>query len=277
MKVKRKSMMVLIFAFLLLITTACSDSNETGNENAKVEEKKEKITLKFAVSQPENHTLNKETYTPYMERVTELTGGQVEFEFYPAEQLGKVDDLLDLTGDGVTDIGVYFPPYYPSKMPITSALMAIPGLFTTVYEGSMAFHELGKKSPLLESDFLSNGVRQLYTLASPTAELWTTGKEIKVPKDLKGLRVRISGELANKAVGELGASPVNITMAEMYEGLQRGVFDSMLLNPASTSDYGMGELVKYGTVGVGFGGGAVGLVINEEVFQGLPKRCSRDT
>ena len=107
-------------------------------------------------------------------------------------------------------------------------------------------------------------------MASPTAELWTTGKEIKVPSDLKGLKVRISGELANKAVGDSDASPVNITMAEMYEGIERGVFDSFLLNPASTKDYGMADLIKYGT-GAEFGGGSIGLAINEKVYQGLPK------
>ena len=136
---KKKSVLALLFAVLLIAVTACGTTKENPIDtgSAKAEDSKEKITLKFAVSQPDTHTLSKETYVPYMERVTELTDGQVEFEFYPAEQLGKVDDLLDLTGTGVTDIGVYFPPYYSSKMPITSALMGVPGLFSTVYEGSM--------------------------------------------------------------------------------------------------------------------------------------------
>ena len=58
-----------------------------------------------------------------MKKVTELTDGQVDFEFYPAEQLGKAADLLDLTSDGVTDIGFYIGSYYPSQMPIGSSLM----------------------------------------------------------------------------------------------------------------------------------------------------------
>ena len=105
----------------------------------------------------------------------------------------------------------------------------------------------------------------------PVYEYWTTGKEIKVPADLKGMKARVSGDLANKAMQDLGASPVNITVAEMYEALERGVIDSVSLYAASMKDYGMGELVKYGTSGVAFGGSGIGLIVNEKIFQGLPE------
>ena len=268
---KRKTIFGLIFAFLLLIATACNDSNETGNIKVNNDESKKNITLKLAVSQPETHPINVESIKPFMKKVTELTDGQVDFEFYPAEQLGKAADLLDLTSDGVTDIGFYIGSYYPSQMPIGSSLMGIPGLYSTAYEGTLAYHELNKKNPVLESDFLSNGVRPLFSYAAPSSGIWSTGKEIKVPEDVKGLKVRVSGELTNKAVLALNASPINLTASELYEGFERGVYDSIILNAASTKDYGLGELTKYGTNEVDFGGLGVGLVINEKVFQGLPK------
>jgi len=264
---KRKYIMAILFTLLLLIVTACSE----GKETAKAGESKEKITLKVAVSQPVTHAMTVETFVPFMEKVTELTDGQVEFDFYPAEQLGKTGDIYGLTADGVTDLGIYMAPYYPDMMPLTNALLTMPGMYSTSYEGTMAYHELSKKSPLLESDFLNNGVRPVINYAVPVYEYWTTGKEIKVPEDLKGLKVRVSGDLANKAMESLDASPVNITVNEMYEALERGVIDSVGLYAGSMEGYGMGELVKYGTDGVSFGGTGVGLVINENVFQGLPK------
>ena len=274
---RRRYWLGLKLFFLLTIITACSGENsgETGNDSAKAEEEKEKITLKFAVSQSESHDLNAGTFTPFMEKVTELSEGQVEFEFYPAEQLGKAGDLLELTSDGVTDIGFYFPPYYPSKMPITSALIQIPGLYSTAYEGTMTYHELSKQSPVLETDFLNNGVRPILAIAAQPAELWTKGKEIRVPSDIKGMKVRVSGELTNKAIVALDASPVNITLPELYEGLERDVYDSINLNAVSMSDYGLGELIKYGTNGLGFGGVAVGLIINEKVFQDLSENIQK--
>lgn len=264
---KRKSMTVVLFALLLIILTACSGAGAEGGDG----ESQKKITLKLAVSQPVTHSLNTETVVPFMEKVEEMTNGQVEFDFYPAEQLGKVSDIFDLTSTGVADIGLYMSPYYPSKMPMTNGIMTMPGAYETAYEGTMAYHELSKQSPLLERDYLEHGVRPLFNYAVPVYEYWTTGKEIKVPGDFKGMKVRVSGDIATKAMSELGASPINITVAEMYEALERGVIDSVGLYAASMRDYGMGELVKYGTSGIAFGGTGIGLVINEKVFQGLPE------
>ncbi len=264
---KRNSMTVLLFALLLIIMAACSGAEAEGKD----EGSKKKITLKLAVSQPVTHSLNTETVVPFMEKVEEMTDGQVEFDFYPAEQLGKVSDIFDLTSTGVADIGLYMSPYYPSKMPMTNGIMTMPGAYETAYEGTMAYHELSKQSPILERDYLDHGVRPLFNYAVPVYEYWTTGKEIKVPEDFKGMKVRVSGDITTKAMSDLGASPINITVAEMYEALERGVIDSVGLYAASMRDYGMGELVKYGTSGIAFGGTGIGLVINEKVFQGLPE------
>ncbi len=267
--VKRNWILVFLLASVLIVASACGDADAEGDADGGDSEKK--VTLKLAVSQPTTHTLNTEAYQPFMERVEELTDGQVKFDYYPAEQLGKVSDIFDLTSTGVADIGLYMSPYYPSKMPLTNGIMTMPGAYETSYEGTMAYHELTKQEPMLERDFLSHGVRSLVSLAVPVYEYWTTGKEIKVPQDFKGLKVRVSGDLATQAMSDLGASPINITVAEMYEALERGVIDSVGLYAASMNDYGMGELVKYGTSGIAFGGTGIGLVVNEKVFQGLPE------
>lgn len=175
----------------------------------------------------------------------------------------------------MADIGIYYASYYPSKMPITDGLLGLPGIYSTAYEGSTTYHELSKQSPILESDYLSNGVRPLFILAPPPSEIWTLGKEIKVPEDLKNTKIRVTGDMLNKAVTSLGASPVNITLPELYEGLERGVFDSINQNAVSIRDYGLGELIKYGTDGIAFGGVSAGFVINEKVFQGLPEHVQK--
>lgn len=270
---RKGSLFGLLIALLLIVVSACSGTE--AEEDNKEGDSKKKITLKLAVSQPTTHTLNTEAYQPFMERVTELTDGQVEFDYYPAEQLGKVSDIFDLTSTGVTDIGLYMSPYYPSKMPITNGVLTMPGAYETSYQGTMAYHELTKESPILERDFLDHGVRPLLNLAVPVYEYWTRGKELKVPEDFKGMKVRVSGDLATQAMSDLGASPINITVAEMYEALERGVIDSVGLYAASMRDYGMGELVTYGTSGIAFGGTGIGLVINENVFQGLPENVQK--
>ncbi|PIC64898.1 hypothetical protein CSV79_04570 [Sporosarcina sp. P13] len=270
---KKSFIVVPLFILVMMVISACGVSNEGTKVKAGIKEgdSSQTIKLKFAVSQPETHTLFEWAYTPFMERVTELTDGQVEFEFYPSEQMGKSADLYDLTSSGVADISFIVSTYTPSMMPITSGLLGMPGLYSSAYEGTMALHALNKKSPILEADFLNNGVRPLMSHALPPNEFWTKGKEISVPKDLKGMKVRSNGEIINQAVLALDASPINLTAAEMYEGFDRGVFDGLLLNALSMNDYGFNELVQFGTVGVDFGGLAAGLIINEKVYQELPE------
>ena len=274
---KRKYLIWTFLSLLLLVIGACNGvaKDESINSEVKNKSSKEKITLKFAVSTPESHTMHTETFLPIMEKITELTEGQVVFEYFPAEQLGKAADLYELTSDGVTDIGVYYASYIPDNMPITSGLLAIPGIYSTAYEGSMTYHALSKQSPVLETDFLNHGVRPLFLLAPPPSEIFTTKKEVKIPEDLKGMTVRVTGDILNIAVEKLEATPVNIALPELYEGLERGVFNSINQNPASINDYGLGELIEYGTEGLSFGGVSAGLVINEKVFQGLPENVQQ--
>ncbi|MFJ7735544.1 TRAP transporter substrate-binding protein DctP [Lysinibacillus sp. NPDC097287] len=262
---KKKFILSVLFGLLLLVIAACGSTKAGESEKSK-----ETITLKLAIYQPTTHPFVTETIMPFMEKVTEETDGQVQFDFYPAEQLGKAADLLDLTSNGVADISVYLATYHPTQMPVGNPLLGIPGLYLKAYEGSMAYHELNKTSPVLESDFLSNGVRPIISFALPASEIFTNGKEIKVPMDLKGLKVRVSQEIQNDVVAALNATPMNLTVSDIYEGFERNVYDTIVANPSSIGDYGLDELAKYGTIGAHFGGLGTGLIINEKVYQYLP-------
>ena len=274
--VKRNYIMALLILCLCLFIVGCANTKNTegtdNNGNVSAEEKGEKkIKLKLGTFQSATSSMVVETLEPFMERVTEMTDGQVEFEFYPAEQLGKAADTYDLTANGVMDIGLYLAPYSPSEMPISSSIPAMPGIYTTAYQGSMAYHKMSKESPILETDFLNGGVRPIFTFASIQGELLTKGKEIKVPKDLTGLKIRPSGEIARKVVADLGGTSVNMAIPELYEGLERNVIDAIHLYAVSAQDNGLDELVKFGTEGLTLGGAISGLIINEKKFQSLPK------
>ncbi|WP_237562778.1 TRAP transporter substrate-binding protein DctP [Bacillus dakarensis] len=271
---KKKS--VLLISFLVtfaLIFSGCSSTSNTSDENTNEVDAsgKEIITLKLAAAHPPTHSIPSVLIEPFMERVTELTEGQVEFDYYPAEQLGKAADLLNLAKDGATDIAYYASPYYPSQMPISSNLMGMPGLFEDTYEGTMAFHTISQQSPILDEDFLSNGVRPIATYVTPTYDFYTKDKQIKLPKDLEGMQVRAPGGVQTKLLEFLGATPVTVTTPEMYEAFDKGVINTLYAAPTSIQDFKLNELIGYGTNGASYGSGAVGLVISEKKWQQLPE------
>lgn len=268
-------MLVACFMIFVLILVGCSsntkevDSSSEGEKSG--EESKEKIVLKFATALPKTHPFSVAGEQPFMERVTELTDGQVEWDWYPAEQLGKTADALSLTKDGVTDLAYYSPNYTPSEMPIASALMGMPALFETADEGSFAYYNVSQKSPMLETDYLNNGVRPVFNMATPTYDILTNGKEVKVPGDLKGFTIRSSGGVISEALKFAGANPVQLTTPDIFGAFDKGMIDGVHLYPTVINAFGMKDLITYTTRGLNFTGGVVGFIINEEKFQSLPK------
>ena len=64
------------------------------------------ITLRVADALPNGHIAHQFILRPFMEAVTKATSGQVVFQHFPAEQLGKAKDMLALTQTGVADMAL---------------------------------------------------------------------------------------------------------------------------------------------------------------------------
>src|SRR3981189_1272920 len=90
----------------------------------------EKITLRLAESLPSGHVIHELVAKPFMELVTKATNGQVTFQHYPAEQLGKAKDMAQLTAAGVADPSYIVPSYSSEKYPLTEVAQ-LPGIFAT--------------------------------------------------------------------------------------------------------------------------------------------------
>ena len=52
------------------------------------------ITMRVADSFPTGHYIVENGTKPWMAKIKELTNGKVDFEYYPAQQLGKAKDMM---------------------------------------------------------------------------------------------------------------------------------------------------------------------------------------
>ncbi|MEV9640784.1 TRAP transporter substrate-binding protein DctP [Mammaliicoccus sciuri] len=260
-----------LLSFMVIVLLFVYGCENSGNQVGAQEE--EVYTLTITTNVSTTHPFSKETIVPYMERVTELTDGQVQFKYYPSEQLGKSQDFIHLVRDGVIDIAHFNAYSYPSEFPITSSLMAMPGLVTTGEELTPMFNETIRMDPVLEVDFLSNGVRPVLGMVTIPYDLYTTGKEIRVPEDLKGLKIMNHGGVFKTAIEHLGATPVTITVSDMYEAFDKGVVDVINHYPSTLNAWSMGDLIESGTSGAKIGAAPYGLMISEKTWQGLPENA----
>lgn len=269
---QKRFIATIVFVLSIMLLAACGSSQDNGGENdtANESDSNEKIVLKFADYFPNTHFMSVNGTQAWIEKVEELTEGQVEIKFFPGEQLGKGADTLDLVKTGAADIGNVSQGYVSGTMQLSS-VVSLPGLMDTVEQSTRASFDLISSSPVLEKDFLDNGVRPLLSYSSTPYEFWTTKKPVTSVADLKGLKIRTSGGSANIHIESVGSTPTSISAPEQYEALERHTIDGTLFTINSIPSYNLHEVVNYATVGAG-GGPNLGLVfINEDVWQSIPE------
>lgn len=230
------------------------------------------VTLKLADSLPATHSITKNATHFFFDRVKETTGGKVEFQHFPAEQLGKAKDLLSVTQSGLTDIGYVVPSYASEKMPL-GAVAELPGGFTSSCEGAKAFWTLAKPGGLLDTlEFKPNGVRVLYVVAlSPYQAVFSEKAGFKGLDDFKGRKIRSNPGPMELSLRNLGAVPIRMTPPEIFDAMTKGTIDGALLPFTSTFSYSLDKVVKSATVGQNFGTVGITYSINLNKWNALSK------
>ena len=228
------------------------------------------VTLKVADSFPVGHFIPKGATIPFMEEVTKRTGGKVKFEYYPAQQLGKATDLLNLTVSGVTEIGYVGMSYVSDKMPLSSVAQ-LPGSFSTACEGTLAYWKMAKGETLGKHEFAANKVRPLFAIVLEPYQFYTVNKLIRTPDDAKGQKLRSTGGAMDLFARKIGAIPVRMAAPEVRESLSRGTLDGLIFPNESVTSYDLQKLVKHGTKGGNFGSFVAAYVISEAAWVNLPK------
>lgn len=228
------------------------------------------MTLRLGDSFPVGHYIPENMTKPWMERVTELTGGKVAFEYYPAEQLGKAKDLLDLTLSGVMDVGYVGPSYVSDKLPLSS-VAELPESFTSSCHGTKALWEIARPGGALDQlEFAPNDVRALLVLVLPAYQVMTANAPITDLASLANLKIRTTGGAKEIGTVKIGGVPVQIAAPETRDALSRGTIDAILFPHSSVLPYDLHPLLKYGTQGVNFGSFVATYLISQDRWDALP-------
>jgi len=226
-------------------------------------------TLRVADSFPVGHYIAENLTKVWMDRVTELTNGEIEFEYYPAEQMGKSKDLMSLAQTGVVDIGYAGVSYLADKLPL-AGVGELPESFTEACHGTSAFWSIAKPGAVLDqAEFAPQGVRMLFVMVLPPYQVMTASKEITGADSFRGMKLRATGGTKEIAVELIGATPIAIPAPETREALSRGTIDGVLFPHSSALPYGLAPELKWGTQDINFGSFVASYVISEQRWQQL--------
>jgi len=226
-------------------------------------------TLRIGDSLPSGHYIAEGLIEFWMDGVKEQLGDDIDFDHFPAEQLGKAGDMLSLAQTGVLDISYIGPSYVSDKMPL-SAVAQLPGMFNNSCEGTLAYWELVKPGGLLyELEFEPNEVRPLMALALSPYQIYTSKKPIENIESFKGLKLRATGGAMEETVLNLDAVPVQMAAPDARDALSRGTLDGLVFPNSSLPPYDLHVLLKYATEGVSMGSFVATYSISNERWNSL--------
>jgi TRAP-type C4-dicarboxylate transport system substrate-binding protein len=203
-----------------------------------------------------------------MSEVTKLTHGEIDFQHYPAEQLGKGKDLLTLLQSGVTDMALVVGPYVAEQMPL-SGVIELPGGFGTSCQGAKALWSLAVGGILEKTELQPNGIRMIAAVVQPPFQVFVSKPRLETLKDLAGLKLRTTGGPMDLMARKLGAVPVRLAAPEVREAISRGTIDGGVLATVSIGSYNLTPLIKSATLNENFGSAALMYSISEKAWQRL--------
>ncbi|WP_167050582.1 TRAP transporter substrate-binding protein DctP [Salinibacterium sp. ZJ77] len=204
----------------------------------------------------------------WMDRVTELSDGQITFEAFWSESLCKTPDLLACAGDGRADITPVSPAFDQAAFPLGSIVL-LPYATENVIAVAQSLTEMYRTSDALQAEYNAQNVHLLHAIPTTTAVMGSR-EPVTSLADIQGKSMRGYGMLLN-ALDKGGANAVAVPIGEVYESLDRGVIDGWFATTLDNSvlDFKLNEVTPYITdTGAGaYQAGAI--LLNLDRWNGL--------
>jgi TRAP-type C4-dicarboxylate transport system substrate-binding protein len=230
-----------------LAVTACgsdSEAPETGS-GAGGEITGPEVTLTLGHPFPASHPIQTGAIEPFIEEVAERTNGTVTIEITPAGGLGPAPATYENTVVGAQDMGWALHGYTPGRFPLTE-IVEMPFTFDSATEATDALWTLYEEFPALQEEYSDVHVLGLWT--HDTGQLWTSGTEVTTMDDLDGLTLRAPGPMQEQLITELGASPVGLPAPELYDALERGVIDGLMIADSGLESFNLYDVLDAGVL-----------------------------
>lgn len=206
-----------------LLLAACGDDTETGSGgDSATGSEEETVVLTFGTTMDDSG-IDKDIREFFEERITELSDGSIEMEFYMGGQLGGEREALEQMQMGELDMGynvIQAELYYPEYNAIS-----IPFLFPD-FESMQTFMD-GPIGDEIEQQARAEGGIIPLGMHGYGARWTTSNTPFSNVEELQGLKIRMPEiEWWVDVWSELGALPTPIAATEIVTALQTGTVDA---------------------------------------------------
>ncbi len=224
----------------------------------------EVIKLKAANYLPVTHKMSVLTAW-FCDEVKKRTSGRVEITYYSGGTLLSPVKMYDGVVTGITDMGVSHIQYTRGRFSMME-VFDLPLGFPSGWVATQASNDFFDKYKPKEW----NDVHVLYVNTSGPLILQTVSKPVKTLEDLKGLKIRATGQLSD-IVKALGGVPIPLEMPDVYDALRRAVLDGITVDLSTLKYWKFAEVVKHVTADWRLGSGITFyFVMNKDKWNALP-------
>lgn len=226
----------------------------------------EEITLSLSHYAPPVLGLHKDFLEPFARQLETATNGKVKVEMHTAgSALGSVTKQWDQVADGITDIAFGLHGIPRGRFSCTQVI-ELPFLTDSVEKANEVLWGI-------YPDFLAQeheGVKVLALMAHDPGVLATTGgKRVERPEDLSGLRIRVPSPFVAAMLEDLGAIPVGMPPGQVYENMQTGAIDGVVLPWAGLKEFRITEVTS-NAIEIGAYTTPFYFIMNQDKFDDLP-------
>lgn len=210
----------------------------------------------------------------FCQLINEYSGGRIEVKYYPDGQLGTHDETFHAVRKGDVQMGLFSP--YVNLIP-GGMMNWMPWSVQDWDEAKILYkHGEGIIWKVTEVAYNEVDCHQLLNVMYGPYGVGSKIREIRTPKDLDGLRFRVSASLASVRVFEniIKNADVKMTLetipwADLYNSLSKGVVDTTWSMWPSLIDERHGEVMKYYS-NLNWNWDSNNLVINKKTWDSLP-------
>lgn len=229
--------------------------------------------LRVADSLPVGHFFAERGIKVWLADVRKATNNAVDMQYFPAEQLGKAKDMLQLAMSGVADITYVVPSYVSDKMPLMT-VSELPGMARSSCHGTKAFMKLVRGGVLDQKEMTPNGVVILLAAVLEPYQVFTN-KPINSLEGMKGLKLRTAGGAQASTIRGIGGVPISMSAPETYDSLARGTIDGVVFPTTSLIAYDLPGRLKAGTQDVSFGTVVLTYAMSQKRFKAFPENVQK--
>ena len=177
----------------------------------------------------------------FADRIAKKLGKEISFRVYPASSLYKAKEQWDAMKQGALDMSVFPLDYAAGKVPALSITLLPCSVSSLKQAMDWRNKPIGKR---IDQIVEKNGVKILIW-AWLNGGIGSTVRQIRLPQDVKGLKMRAAGKKFEYMLKEAGASITSMPSSEIYHALSTGVLNACLTSSSSFVSYRLYEQLKF--------------------------------